>query len=51
MGYRLRLSPTSATSTNTSVEATFFASSDLAAGTYPVDIVAASPERSQNTNL
>jgi len=46
-GLSVSFSPTSATSTNTSVEATFFASSDLAAGTYPVDIVATSPERSQ----
>ena len=46
-GLSVSFSPTSATSTNTSVEATFLASGDLVAGTYPVDIVATSPERSQ----
>ena len=46
-GLSVEFDPTSATSTNTSVEVTFFASEDLATGTYPIDIVATSPERTQ----
>tara|TARA_B100000767_G_scaffold136544_1_gene129346 strand:- start:99 stop:7694 length:7596 start_codon:yes stop_codon:yes gene_type:complete len=46
-GLSVEFDPTSATSTNTSVEVTFSASEDLAAGTYPIDIVATSPERTQ----
>jgi|TARA_B110000483_G_scaffold232747_1_gene300719 subtilisin-like proprotein convertase family protein len=46
-GLSVEFDPTSATSTNTSVEVTFSASEDLATGTYPIDIVATSPERTQ----
>lgn len=46
-GLSVAFDPTSATSTNTSVEVTFSAASDLPAGTYPVDVVATSPQRTQ----
>jgi subtilisin-like proprotein convertase family protein len=46
-GLSVAFNPTSATTTNTSVEVTFSAAGDLAAGTYPVDVVATSPERTQ----
>ena len=46
-GLSVAFNPTSATITNTSVEVTFSAAGDLAAGTYSVDVLATSPERTQ----
>ena len=46
-GISVAFNPTSATTTDTSVDVTFTAAGDLAAGTYPVDVVATSPERTQ----
>ena len=46
-GLAVAFDPTSATTTNTSVDVTFSAAGDLPAGTYSVDVLATSPERTQ----